>query len=68
MTNDIAAYIADVGRNAREASRIIGSATSASKSEALKRIAEAVDAARRGEGAERGQADRRGRLRRGGRG
>jgi glutamate-5-semialdehyde dehydrogenase len=46
MTNDIAAYIADVGRNAREASRIIGSATSASKSEALKRIAEAVDAAR----------------------
>ncbi len=46
MTNDIAAYIADVGRNAREASRIIGSTTSASKSEALKRIAEAVDATR----------------------
>ncbi|NCF44901.1 MAG: glutamate-5-semialdehyde dehydrogenase [Proteobacteria bacterium] len=46
MTNDIATYIADVGRNARAASRIIGSASSARKSEALKRIAAAVDAAR----------------------
>jgi len=35
-----------VGRSARAASRVIGSASSASKSEALKQIARAVDAAR----------------------
>ena len=46
LKNDIASYIAAVGRNARESSRIIGSATSASKSEALKQIAAAVDGAR----------------------
>ena len=46
MKNDIASYIATVGQNARESSRIIGSATSASKSEALKQIAAAVDGAR----------------------
>jgi glutamate-5-semialdehyde dehydrogenase len=45
MTN-ITSYIAEVGRSARAASRIIGSASSASKSEALKQIAQAVDAAR----------------------
>ena len=46
MKNDIASYIATVGRDARESSRIIGSASSASKSEALKQIAAAVDGAR----------------------
>ena len=46
MKNDIASYIATVGRNARASSRIIGSASSASKSEALKQIADAVDQAR----------------------
>ncbi len=46
MTTDISSYIAEVGRSARAASRIIGSASSASKSEALKQIARAVDAAR----------------------
>lgn len=45
MTN-ITSYIAEVGRSARAASRVIGSASSASKSEALKQIARAVDAAR----------------------
>ena len=45
MTN-ITSYIAEVGRRARAASRVIGSASSASKSEALKQIARAVDAAR----------------------
>jgi glutamate-5-semialdehyde dehydrogenase len=45
MTN-ITSYIAKVGRSARAASRVIGSASSASKSEALKQIARAVDAAR----------------------
>lgn len=47
MTKDIAAYMDDVGRNARAASRIIGSASAAVKSDALKHIASAVDAARR---------------------
>ena len=46
MKNDIASYIATVGRDARDSSRIIGSASSASKSEALKQIAAAVDGAR----------------------
>lgn len=46
MTKDIAAYMDDVGRNARAASRIIGSASAAVKSDALKHIASAVDAAR----------------------
>lgn len=46
MTNVIANYMAQVGRNAREASRVISSASSASKSEALKQIAAAVDDAR----------------------
>lgn len=46
MTTDIASYIADVGRKARESSRIISSASSASKSDALKQIASAVDSAR----------------------
>jgi glutamate-5-semialdehyde dehydrogenase len=46
MKNDIASYIATVARDARESSRIIGSASSASKSEALKQIAAAVDGAR----------------------
>lgn len=46
MKNDIASYIATVGRDARESSRIIGSASSAGKSEALKQIAAAVDGAR----------------------
>lgn len=45
MTN-ITSYITEVGRNARAASRIIGSASSASKSDALKQIAQAVDSAR----------------------
>jgi glutamate-5-semialdehyde dehydrogenase len=43
---NITSYIAEVGRSARAASRVIGSASSASKSEALKQIARAVDAAR----------------------
>lgn len=46
MTKDIAAYMDDVGRNALAASRIIGSASAAVKSDALKHIASAVDAAR----------------------
>ena len=46
MTKHIAAYMDDVGRNARAASRIIGSASAAVKSDALKHIASAVDAAR----------------------
>lgn len=46
MTKDITAYMDDVGRNARAASRIIGSASAAVKSDALKHIASAVDAAR----------------------
>ena len=46
MTTDITSYIAQVGRSAREASRVIGSASSASKSHALTQIAQAVDAAR----------------------
>ena len=46
MTKDIAAYMDAVGRNARAASRIIGSASAAVKSDALKHIASAVDAAR----------------------
>ena len=46
MSTNIASYIADVGRKARESSRIICSASSASKSEALKQTAAAVDAAR----------------------
>ena len=46
MTKDIAAYMDDVGRNARAASRIIGAASAAVKSIALKHIASAVDAAR----------------------
>ena len=46
MTNEIASYITDVGRRARAASRIIGSASAATKSDALKQIAAAVDGAR----------------------
>lgn len=46
MTTEITSYIAEVGRGARAASRIIGSASSASKSDALKKIAHAVDSAR----------------------
>ena len=46
MTKDIDAYMDDVGRNALAASRIIGSASAAVKSDALKHIASAVDAAR----------------------
>ena len=46
MTNDIAAYMDNVGRDARAASRIIASASAAVKSDALKQIASAVDAAR----------------------
>ena len=46
MTNEIASYITDVGRRARAASRIIGSASTATKSDALKQIAAAVDSAR----------------------
>jgi glutamate-5-semialdehyde dehydrogenase len=46
MTNDIATYMNNVGRDAREASRIIASASAAVKSDALKHIASAVDAAR----------------------
>jgi glutamate-5-semialdehyde dehydrogenase len=46
MTTDIASYIAEVGRSARAASRIIAAASSASKSNALKQIAAAVDTAR----------------------
>ena len=46
MTNEIASYITGVGRRARAASRIIGSASTATKSDALKQIAAAVDGAR----------------------
>jgi glutamate-5-semialdehyde dehydrogenase len=46
MTYDIATYMNNVGRDAREASRIIASASAAVKSDALKHIASAVDAAR----------------------
>ena len=46
MTNEIASYITGVGRRARAASRIIGSASAATKSDALKQIAAAVDGAR----------------------
>ena len=46
MANEIASYITDVGRRARAASRIIGSASAATKSDALKQIAAAVDGAR----------------------
>mgnify|MGYP001329554217 FL=1 len=46
MTKDIAAYMDNVGRDARAASRIIASASAAVKSDALKQIASAVDAAR----------------------
>ena len=47
MNTNIKSYMQDVGRAAREASRVIGAASSATKSAALKAIAEAVDHARK---------------------
>jgi glutamate-5-semialdehyde dehydrogenase len=47
MDTNIKSYMQDVGRAAREASRVIGAASSATKSAALKAIAEAVDHARK---------------------
>jgi glutamate-5-semialdehyde dehydrogenase len=46
MDTNIKSYMQGVGRAARDASRIIGAASSATKSAALKAIAEAVDHAR----------------------
>ena len=46
MTNEISSYVIDVGRRARTAARIIGSASAATKSDALKQIAAAVDESR----------------------
>ena len=47
MDTNIKSYMQGVGRAAREASRVIGAASSATKSAALKAIAEAVDHARK---------------------
>jgi glutamate-5-semialdehyde dehydrogenase len=47
MNTNIKSYMQGVGRAAREASRVIGAASSATKSAALKAIAEAVDHARK---------------------
>jgi glutamate-5-semialdehyde dehydrogenase len=47
MNTNIKSYMQGVGRAAREASRVIGAASSATKSAALKAIAEAVDQARK---------------------
>ena len=47
MDTNIKSYMQSVGRAAREASRVIGAASSATKSAALKAIAEAVDHARK---------------------
>lgn len=47
MSTNIKSYMQGVGRAAREASRVIGAASSATKSAALKAIAEAVDHARK---------------------
>ena len=47
METNIKSYMQGVGRAAREASRVIGAASSATKSAALKAIAEAVDHARK---------------------
>ena len=46
MEINIKSYMLGVGRDARDASRIVGAASSATKSMALKAIAEAVDQAR----------------------
>jgi glutamate-5-semialdehyde dehydrogenase len=46
MDTQIKAYMHEVGRDARAASRIIGAASSATKSNALRAIANAVDLAR----------------------
>lgn len=46
MDTNIKSYMQGVGRAARDASRVIGAASSATKSAALKAIAEAVDRAR----------------------
>ena len=46
METNIKSYMLGVGRDARDASRIVGAASSATKSMALKAIAEAVDQAR----------------------
>ena len=47
MDTNIKSYMQGVGRAAREASRVIGAASSATKSAALKAIADAVDHARK---------------------
>ncbi|MDA8953687.1 glutamate-5-semialdehyde dehydrogenase [Pseudomonadales bacterium] len=47
MDTNIKSYMQGVGRAAREASRVVGAASSATKSAALKAIAEAVDHARK---------------------
>lgn len=48
MSTDIACYMREVGRAAREASRVIGAAAPELKSRALQAIAEDVDGAREG--------------------
>ena len=46
MSEQLSQYIYTVGENARAASRVIGAASSADKSAALRRIADAVDESR----------------------